>query len=638
MFAVYSETSDVNSCHGGHSAWSSESEVCSSSRKSSDMATRIISDLYSVIREAEEDLANPSHYPPDYSPADGEEFDFVVVGAGSAGSVVANRLTEESSWTVLLIEAGGNPTKSAEIPGLTVSLQLGELDWQYKTDPDEDNCLGMVEKSCNWPRGKVLGGSSILNYMNYVRGNAKDYDNWAAAGNTGWSYKDVLPYFKKSEDMRSSAIIDTNDGEKYHGRGGYLKTALFSHSETDPLLDVVCWKGIEELGYDFNPDYNGKTQTGFSRFQGTIDGHKRSSTARAFLSTIKDRINLKVAKHSFVTKVLIDKSTKEAFGVELINKDGKTIQVRSKKETILSAGAINTPQILMLSGIGPKRHLMELGLPVVQDLPVGKNLQDHPLMNGIVISVNHSVPALNPVMSMLEFLTEQSGALTNLGATTHTAFIDTQSSDDYPDIQFIPVHFSKNDRENVIGLLTAFNVREDIIETFVNINKLGDSVLLLGSLLRPFSRGEIFLKTTDPRVHPKIVSGMFSDARDIETYLRLYGFMEKLLGTDALKSVDGRFHEVRLSDCEKYPVPSREYRECSLRHLTASTYHYSGTCKMGPASDPEAVVDPTLRVYGVKRLRVVDASVMPAVVSGNINAPVIMIGEKAADLIKESWQ
>lgn len=560
-----------------------------------------------------------------------------MVGAGSAGAVVANRLTENPSWRVLLIEAGGNPIKSAEIPGLTVSLQLGELDWQYKTDSEENNCLGMVNKSCNWPRGKVLGGSSVLNYMNYVRGNAKDYDNWAASGNTGWSYEDVLPYFKKSQDMQSPEIFETEDGEKYHGRGGFLKTALFSHSDTDPLLDIVCWKGIQELGYEFNPDYNGKTQTGVSRFQGTIDGPYRSSTARAFLSTIKDRENLKVAKHSLVSKVLIDKSTKQAYGVEFIDKEGKVLQVRSKKETILSAGAINTPQILMLSGIGPKRHLIDLGLSVVQDLPVGKNLQDHPLSNSIVISVNHSVPALDPLKSMLEFLMEKSGGLTNLRATTHTAFIDTQSSDDYPDIQFIPVHFSKHDQESVIGLLTAFNVREDIIEEFLNLNKIGDSVLLLGSLLRPFSRGEILLKSTCPKTHPKIVSGMFSDERDLETYLRLYDFMDKLVDTDALKSVDGKFHEVRLSDCEEFPVSSREYRKCSLRHLTASTYHYSGTCKMGPASDPGAVVDPELRVYGVRGLRVADASIMPAVVSGNINAAVIMVGEKAADMIKESW-
>lgn len=280
------------------------------------------------------------------------EYDFVVVGGGSAGAVVANRLTEIPQWQVLLLEAGPDENEISDVPSLSAYLQLSKLDWQYKTEPTGRACLGMKHGRCNWPRGKVLGGSSVLNYMIYVRGNRHDYDHWESLGNTGWGYDDVLRYFIKSEDNRNPYLSRT----KYHGRGGYL-TVQESPWRT-PLVVAFVQAGTE-IGYQ-NRDINGAEQTGFMIAQGTIRRGSRCSTAKAFIRPVRLRKNLHVALNSHVIKLLVNPFTMRAYGVEFV-RNGKRQIVMARKEVILSAGALNTPQILMLSGIGPKEHLQKLG-------------------------------------------------------------------------------------------------------------------------------------------------------------------------------------------------------------------------------------------------------------------------------------
>ncbi|XP_063238458.1 glucose dehydrogenase [FAD, quinone]-like [Bacillus rossius redtenbacheri] len=563
------------------------------------------------------------------------EYDFVVVGGGSAGSVLAHRLSEVPDWSVLLLEAGGDEPEIADVPILSLYLHKSRLDWGYRTQPQPSACQAMEDQRCAWTRGKVLGGSSVLNTMLYIRGNRRDFDQWASLGNPGWGYEDVLPYFKKSQDQRNPYLARSG---RYHGTGGLL--TVQDAPWVSPLGPAFIQAGVE-MGYD-HVDVNGENQTGFAFFQYTMRRGSRCSTAKAFLRPARLRRNLDVALLSHVTKVLIDPATRRAYGVELV-RDRRKHTVLARKEVILSAGTINTPQLLMLSGVGPAAHLREVGIPVVQDSPgVGQNLMDHIAAGGVAFLVDPPVSlVVDRVMNLntaLKYAYEGSGPLTSSVGIEVVAFVKTKyanASDDWPDMEFMMCASSTTSDAKQVrrahGLTQQFY--DDVFGNITGREVFG----IFPMILRPKSRGYLKLRSKDPMEYPLIYPNYLTHPDDVAVMREGVKTALAVGETTAMRRFGTRFHRAKLPNCRHLPDFTDEYWECFVRQYTLTIYHMSGSAKMGPAGDPRAVVDPELRVHGVQGLRVVDASIMPAITSGNINAPVIMIAEKGADMVKAAW-
>lgn len=562
------------------------------------------------------------------------EYDFIVVGAGSAGCVVANRLTEASDWNVLLLEAGREENYIMDIPMLVQLLQSSDANWNYKSIPSNNSCLGLTNRQCMFPRGKVMGGSSVLNYMVHTRANRRDYDLWESLGNTGWSYESVLPYFLKSEDI---AIPELAMNKKYHSTGGYL-TVSFPPFHT-PLAEAFLEAGTENGQRII--DYNAETQTGFSFVQTTTKNGTRWSTSRAFLHPIRKRKNFHVMKRSLVTKILIDPNTKRTIGVEFV-RNGKRQTVRARREVILSAGAINTPQLLMLSGVGPREHLRNMNIPVIQDLKVGYNLMDHVGVIGMTFIVNQSVSLIPESFFesgkyLIDYFRHRNGPISSTGGVEALAFFDFENPtyiDGYPDIELLFVALTVSSEPNVRN---TFGISDHVYNTVYKPIEKVHSWMIIPLLLRPKSRGRVKLRDNNP-LHKALISpNYFDDNYDLETLLKGVKKAVELSETNAFKKFGSKLHDIPVPGCEIFAFKSDEYWRCVIKSLTFSIYHVSGTCKMGPESDKEAVVDPRLRVHGINGLRVIDASIMPRIPSGHINVPTVMIAEKGADLIKEDW-
>jgi choline dehydrogenase len=496
----------------------------------------------------------------------------------------------------------------------------------------------MLGDRCNWPRGKVLGGSSVLNAMVYVRGNRHDYDHWAELGNEGWSYKEILPYFLKSEDNRNPYLAKT----PYHSTGGYL-TVQESPWRT-PLALAFLQAGVE-LGYE-NRDCNGEIQTGFMITQGTIRRGSRCSTAKAFLRPVRLRRNLHIAMHSHVKKILMDSSgtngRPRATAVEFM-RYGNSHTVRARREVILSAGAIASPQLLMLSGIGPKEHLRQFNIPVIQDLNVGNNLQDHVGLGGLTFVVDEPVTfkksRYQTLPVALEYIINERGPLTNLGVEG-VAFVNTKyanTSIDWPDVQFhfAPSSINSDGGEQVRRIL---GLRDRVYNTVYKPLVKAETWTILPLLLRPRSRGWVRLRSANYLHQPELIPNYFAYPEDVAVLIEGIKIAINVSSTLAFQKFGSRLHTIPMPGCGSYTFNSDEYWECALRHFTFTIYHPSGTCKMGPDTDPDAVLDPRLRVRGVDGLRVIDASIMPTIINGNPNAPVIMIAEKGADIIKQDWK
>lgn len=531
------------------------------------------------------------------------EFDFVIVGAGSAGCVLADRLSENGTYSVCILEAGGSDLNFwIWMPiGYGKAFYNRSINWMYHTEPD----LGLNNRSGYWPRGKVLGGSSSINAMVYIRGQHADFDDWEAMGNPGWGWKDVLPYFKRSE---------TNDkGENdYRGGTGPLHVATMKR-DLHPLCDAFVKAG-QQAGFKYNPDFNGADQEGVGLYQNTAKDGFRMSAARAYLARARKRANVRIEIHAHTTRILMEGT--RAVGVAY-RQGGRNKSIKARREVILSAGAINSPQILMVSGIGPAEGLVSRGIEVAVDRPgVGQNLQDHLghdyLYRSKVPTLNNQLrPWWGKLLHGLRYVLTRRGPL-SLGVNQAGGFVKSNPDCQRPNMQlyFSPVSYTKAPE----GKRPLMN--PDPFPGF-----------LLGMQpTRPSSRGHIGLRSADPLDTPEIHPNSLSTNHDLNEMVEGCKLLRQIAASPAMRDV---------IDEEMAPGPQVQSDEEILedvRGRCSTVFHPVSTCRMGP--DPKVdVVDNHLKVYGVDRLRVVDASVFPAVTSGNTNAPTIMIGEKASDLI-----
>ena len=524
---------------------------------------------------------------------------YIIIGAGSAGCVLANKLSENPNNSVLLIEAGPMDNYSSiKMPLAASSLfKNKKYGWGYETEPEKN----LNNRTINWPRGKTLGGSSSINGMLYIRGQAEDYEEWEKAGNKGWGYRDLMKYFVALENNQ-------NHEDQYHGNFGSLWVETYQ-----PILEASksFLNACNEYGLTKNSDFNGQTQEGYGKYQVNIKNGQRFSASDAFLKPILDRPNLQLLTNTFVERIIT--SNKKAIGVKIKNKQGTQI-IGCTSEIVLCGGSINSPQLLMISGIGPKEHLMDLKIPLVHDLPgVGKNLQDHLTVN-VSYKINklktfsELMKPLGMIKNLFEYFTKHKGLMT-YPASDIGIFFKTNVNIKTPNAQ---VHFAPGaGKYNKNG---AMKPSSGITASVCN--------------LRPQSRGHLELISSDPKDAPKIYANYLDQKIDMEWMIEGIQKIREIFKTPSMKELEAvelqpGTHCIKNNDMEEF-----------IKNESLSVYHPIGTCKMGHGK--ECVVDDKLKVRGIKKLRVADASIFPSIISGNTNATCNVIGAKCADLILEN--
>nr|XP_022901080.1 glucose dehydrogenase [FAD, quinone]-like [Onthophagus taurus] len=594
-------------------------------------------ELPDVIRRKVQKLIDEKKIKRDYEPyvepelKDEEEYDFVIVGSGSGGSSLINRLSEIKKWKILVLEAGGDPDILTDMPIWAPLAHFTDQNWRFYTEQEDNFALGFKNKRMHWPRGKGIGGSSLLNYMVFSRGAIYDYDRWGSLGNPGWSYKELLPYFKKMERCK----IGVKDDE-VRGKQGELHVEDSKHRTKGVEIFLEAAKAS---GYKY-VDYNGKEHVGVSYVQSTTKDGLRCSGERCFIRNAKNRDNLTIRTKSHVTKVIIDEN-KKAKGVEFV-KNGKTYKVFAKKEVILCAGVINSAHLLMLSGVGLKSELERFGIEVKQDLPVGKKIYDHPAYWGLTFTVNEKLDVDRAKLfddeTYINLYNKGTGSLHNTGGLEGVVFSTTTATThkNLSDIEILywSTHLGS---QNDYGLGASMELSPEIYNKIYLPLKNKNILSAFPILMRPESYGRLELRSKDPFKYPKIYGGYFTDPKGVDMKTMIAGIREtiRIFTAEPFQKYDVKVVDTKIPGCEEFLYDTDQYWECAVRHLTSTLYHHTTTCKMGPKNDPEAVVDHRLRVYGIENLRVADTSVIPVQITGHTNVPAYLVGEKAAALIIE---
>ncbi|XP_015907095.2 glucose dehydrogenase [FAD, quinone]-like [Parasteatoda tepidariorum] len=554
-----------------------------------------------------------------------KSYDYVIIGAGSAGSVLANRLSANPCVSVVVLEAGSTPPILTEIPSAERFFVHSSIDWDFESVPQQRSGQNLKERKVRYASGKVLGGSSVLNDVQYSRGNPQNYDDWESMGAKGWAYKDVYKYFLKLEDNRDPEYA--NDG--YHSVGG---PQTVSKPNYNPELKKHIFEAAKSLNIPVT-DSNSPHQLGIYDLQGTLRDGQLCSTAKGYLVPADSRSNLDIVKDAFVRKIIIKNGV--ATDVEFKYK-GSIRTVAAEREVILSAGTVNTPKILMLSGIGPAEHLKEHKIDVNADLPgVGQNLQDH--VGSIEnFEVNNTVNVLfkmlNPA-NIGKYVYDRSGVYSAAQLVLALSYLQNQNN---PRVNSVPDHQLYFVELNTVLPLLDFNLKPEVFSQVYSKYTFTPYLGCLVHLMHPGSRGTITLKSADPEDPPLIDPNYFEDPSDVHDIVEALKDCRRFADTRPMKEIGTKRFDTLYPGCEEYAGNEDEYYRCQVITVPITYYHYAGTAKMGDPRDNMSVVDPELRVKGIKNLRVVDSSVMPTITTGNTNIPTIMIAEKASDMILSS--
>ncbi|CAH0546705.1 unnamed protein product [Brassicogethes aeneus] len=563
----------------------------------------------------------------DEEPEDFGEYDFIIVGSGATGSTLAYRLSEEKKFKILLLEAGGFPDNFTSVP-FTIDLShFTKFNWGYKSVPQKYSCLGMNNAECIIPRGQGLGGTTLINGLMYVRGYPTDYIKWANMGNPGWSYKDVLPLFKKTEEM----VKNNPEAQVYwpvHGKNGPLHTEYYP--TTDPQL-TGWYNAQKSLGFSFS-DPNGPWQIGYGPKPVQIKHGRRFDCGTAFVLPVLDRQNLKVQTHSLVTKILLEKSSAE--GV-LFSYNRKIYKAKAKREVIVSGGAINSPQLLMLSGIGPEHHLTEKNIKVIKNLPVGKTFKEHPAYYGLVFSSNYSEPVKTFNDYVRDLLVNEKGPLTVPGSFKGMAFYKSkyEKLPTTPDMEFL---FTGANCSTPF-MKKGFNLKEETYNAIYAQVEPKSCFQIIPVALHVKSNGFVRLETDSPYDFPLINPNHLAEKIDEDTLYEGIKQILKWIETKPFQKINAKLGVEPLPACKKHEFKSKDYWYCTLGQITYNMYHPVGSNPMGP-NPKTSVVDHELKVHGIKNLRVADASVFPFTLSGHPVAPCVMIGDKLAELLKSYYK